>query len=177
MGIGGFIAIYLPLIQNHLEAPSALSYPIIIVLIIIGGKLCFEEFLIDNSIRNKEPDLELKEGTDNIDNVNTLVFNQSEKTKRHSKPKNYESLEDWNLYPCWNEGDKGIVILNTGISSIINLAPPTLARLALVYKSPRSDGLPTDFEFESVENIEERIESLAENGDDWFIGISTINGK
>jgi transposase-like protein len=43
MGVGGFIAVYFPLIKIHLDKSGVLSVPIIITLLIIGLKNCFNE--------------------------------------------------------------------------------------------------------------------------------------
>ncbi len=72
--------------------------------------------------------------------------------------------------------DQAFIYLNTGISGVINSAPPSLAKLRLAYKSPRDDGLPTNEEFEPVNAIEDRIEAFSNEGNDWYVGRVTVGG-
>jgi predicted protein tyrosine phosphatase len=79
--------------------------------------------------------------------------------------------EGWLFLPCSIGDNQAFIFLNTGVAEVIHLAPASLAKVVLTYKSPRENGLPTHEESEPIRVIEDRGEAFLKNGNDWYVGM------
>jgi hypothetical protein len=85
--------------------------------------------------------------------------------------------DQWHYFPCAIGEDQAFIYVNAALRDSIGQAPALLARLRLIYKAPRDNGLPTADEFEAVSEIEDRIDEFARSGGDWYVGRVTMAGQ
>ncbi len=104
-------------------------------------------------------------------------LSHSAESKNSKDPETSESQDRWHFFPCAMGDEQAFIFVNTGIEKKINVAPSSLAKLELTYKSPRDDGLPTREEYEPVRAIEDRIEQFSKEENDWYVGRITVGGN
>src|SRR5688572_14571689 len=68
------------------------------------------------------------------------------------------------------------VFVDVGIAKTIGNAPTNLVKTRLKYKSPASNGLPTDEEFEAARSIEDALEQFAAETSSAYVGRVTVDG-
>jgi len=83
---------------------------------------------------------------------------------------------DWKFFPCQIGSDIAFIYVDVAAAKDIKRAPPTLVKVRLTYKAPRSNGLPTNEEFEPVRAIEQSLERFARRGKDRYVGRITRGG-
>lgn len=84
--------------------------------------------------------------------------------------------ESWKFFPCQIEGDPAFVYVDVNALEQIERAPKTLARVRLIYKAPRPNGLPSGEEFDAAIAIEKSLARFAKRGRDRYVGRVTRSG-
>jgi hypothetical protein len=84
--------------------------------------------------------------------------------------------ESWKFFPCQIEGGAAFVYVDVNALEDIDRAPAALARVRLIYKAPRPNGLPTGAEFKAAIAIEKSLARFAKRGRDRYVGRITRSG-
>lgn len=84
--------------------------------------------------------------------------------------------ESWKFFPCQIEGDAAFVYVDVNALEKIDRAPTALARVRLLYKAPRPNGLPASEEFKAAIAIEKSLARFARLGRDRYVGRVTRSG-
>ena len=85
--------------------------------------------------------------------------------------------DDWRFFICHMGDNLASIMVDVGISSTIERAPPDVAVLALTYKSPDHRGLPTNEEFAAVSAVEDQLKAFVDLSKDAFVGRITKEGE
>ena len=84
--------------------------------------------------------------------------------------------DEWRFFPCKMGESPAFVFVDVGIAQTIGNAPTNLVKARLKYKSPASNGLPTDEEFEAARSIEDALEQFAAETSSAYVGRVTVDG-
>lgn len=83
---------------------------------------------------------------------------------------------EWEFFPCTIGDSQAFIFVDIGIGKQIAAAPSTLVKVRLKYKHTHPNGLPTDQDYQPAVAVENALESIARQGDDWYVGRITMQG-